>query len=222
VANKALEAIGAFLKPVSRARKAADAEEAPDAGAGRDSRDPPDFELKKYELDREHELELNKIAHALEIERLKVLQLLNGGAFTVLAAFAPGLLRSHGLSRPLALLAAASWVVGLGAASWATQKQLDAQGKFNKAYRCRRNAVELRRLSTTFGEEAASRMVPPAEGQSHADDADDAFKEGGRLGNKLWKLALASLFLFGLGAALLAASLGFADPAQLTASERAK
>jgi len=46
--------------------------------------DPPDFEICKYQLDRAHELELNRFAHGLEIERLKILQLVNGGAFTVL------------------------------------------------------------------------------------------------------------------------------------------
>ena len=54
----------------------------------------PDFELTNMISNRAHELEPNKFAHALEVERLKILQLVNGGAFTVLVVFAIGLIRT--------------------------------------------------------------------------------------------------------------------------------
>ncbi len=175
--------------------------------------DPPDFELRKYELDRAHELELNKFAHALEVERLKILQLVNGGAFTVLVAFAAPLLSSKGWSAWLALLAGFSWTLGLAAAAYATQRQLDGQGKFNAAYRHRRNAVEWRRLSKIYGGVAASRMIAPLtqdedgkagiEGRpsSGADrpSVDEAHPEGRAATLNVKRLAIAGLFLLMLG-----------------------
>ena len=125
--------------------------------------DPPDFELRKYELDRAHELELNKFAHALEVERLKILQLVNAGAFTVLIAFAAGIVRMEGTPRALAVIAGLSWVLGLAAAALATHLQLKAQASINKAYRHRRNAVESRRLSAAYGTARAALMITPVD-----------------------------------------------------------
>ena len=127
-------------------------------------RDPPDFEMLKYEIDRNHELELNKFLHALEIERLKILQLVNGGAFTVLVAFAAGLMHGPGWSRLLAITAGLAWVLGLGAAALATHRQLNAQAAYNAGYRHRRNAVEFRKLAAIYGEAGAVLMLPPLEG----------------------------------------------------------
>ena len=106
----------------------------------------PDFELRKYELDRAHELELNKFAHGLEVERLKVLQYVNGGAFAVTVAFAAGVLREGGVAAGLAGGAAVFWVAGLATAAWATQIQVEAQANFNRSIRFRRNAIEWRQL----------------------------------------------------------------------------
>lgn len=219
--------------------------------------DPPDFELSKYELDRAHELELNKFAHALEVERLKILQLVNGGAFTVLAVFATGLVRSPGCSPALAILAGVSWMLGLGAAAWATQRELNRQGMYNKAYRLRRNAVEWRGLGAIHDKGLVAAMLPPfgderrtaqedavtavgrdeaekekaekAEAdvpepvtdESYQDAADIAFYQGKDASQGVTDLAVASILLFMLGGSLLAASLAFADPAQMAAVGKA-
>lgn len=204
---------------------------------------PPDFELKKYELDRAHELELNKFAHALEVERLKILQLVNGGAFTVLVVFATGLVASPRPSPALAILAGVSWVLGLGAAAWATQRQLQGQAKFNQAYRLRRNAVEFVALGRTYGAAAAAAMLPPLDAtapgasakterkpaekardpkrEDYDGQADAAFYDGKNAGKYVKKMAMASIVLFMLGGLSLAASLATADPAKLERGEKA-
>lgn len=175
----------------------------------------PGFELQKYELDRAHEVELNKFAHALEIERLKLLQLLNGGAFTVLVAFASSVFGGAGPGPMLALLAASCWVFGLGTAAAATHLQLRSQRNVNQAYRFRRNAVEWRQLSKLFpDEDQLRRMVgPPLPGGGRANDqaydrwAGEAVLKGLNEGKKVSRLGAAGIILFVTGALFLTASI---------------
>lgn len=180
----------------------------------------PDFELMKYELDRQHELELNKFAHALEVERLKILQLVNGGAFTVVVGFSTHLLTSVGQVRQLGLAAGACWALGLGAAAMATQVQLKAQGGFNQAYRYRRTAVEWRRLMARLNnKERVVLMVgaPPAGETAESSRcydrwAKEAFAKAVAKAGKVKFWAWASILLFIAGASLLTASISLADP----------
>jgi hypothetical protein len=111
--------------------------------------EPADFELTKYGHDRGHELELNKFTHTLEMEQLKLLILLNGGAATALIAFADEV----GIRGDLVTLLAPVllWLCGLGAGAWATMTMREAQSKYAQAYRFRRNATEWRQLAERFG-----------------------------------------------------------------------
>lgn len=102
--------------------------------------DDLDFELTKYGYDRQHELELNKFTHNLEMEQLKLLILLNGGAATALLTFADGSILARTL--PWLLLPVLLWLAGLIIGAWATIEMRDAQSGYSKFYRHRRNATE--------------------------------------------------------------------------------
>jgi hypothetical protein len=113
------------------------------ASTSPDPRTDADFDTIKYERDREHELKLNEFTHNLELEQLRLLILLNGGATTAVLAFAE---KSASPQTLQALLAAVIvWLVGLGAGAWATLAMREAQSLFAKSYRHRRNAREIRR-----------------------------------------------------------------------------
>ena len=182
---------------------------------------PPDFELRKYELDRAHELELNKFAHKLEVESIKILQLINGGAFTVLVGFSAALLQGGGMVRALGVGAAACWIGGLGAAAWAQQQLRAVQSCQNRSNRFRRNAVEWRRLN---GQGLAIadlrlRVGPPAKNQGPPVSDEDydkwaqaAYEEAGEHGDRVQGWIWSSILLFVLGGVLLAASVAFAPP----------
>jgi hypothetical protein len=98
------------------------------------------FETTKYERDREHELKLNEFTHNLEMEQLKLLILLNGGAATALLAFAEKAASGPGLC--LLAIPIALWLAGLGVGAYATILMREAQSLFGKSYRHRRTAVE--------------------------------------------------------------------------------
>ncbi|GGI89039.1 hypothetical protein GCM10007973_26760 [Polymorphobacter multimanifer] len=105
-----------------------------------------EFEIRKYDRDREHELELNRFTHAFELERVKLLFLLNGGAFTLLVTLVD---KQNGVvDKGLFWLVAASaaWLLGLLCAAQAAQRALDTQRSFMQAYHRRRRAVEWRQL----------------------------------------------------------------------------
>lgn len=182
--------------------------------------EPPDFELHKYELDRAHEIELNKFAHALEIERLKVLQILNGGAFTVLVAFAPSVFGGGGQGAIFAPLAALCWIFGLGTAAAATHIQLRSQRNVNQAYRLRRNAVEWRQLKKlSHDDEQLRRMVGPPlrRDQTINDEAFDRWAGESLLlaseaGTTVSRLGAVGILLFVMGALFLTVSIWVSGP----------
>ncbi|HEY1604570.1 MAG TPA: hypothetical protein VGF77_03125 [Allosphingosinicella sp.] len=110
-----------------------------------------DFELVKYERDREHELALNEFTHRLEVEQLKLLILLNGGAATALLAFAEhDSAAVRWLAVPVVL-----WLAGLVAGALATMRMRKAQAFYGKFYRHRRQVTEFLRL-------AGRRKLPPS------------------------------------------------------------
>lgn len=175
---------------------------------------PADFELHKYDSDRVHELELNKFSHALEVERLKILQLVNGGAFTVVVGFSDALVQSRGDARWLAAAASVGWIAGLASAAWATQLTLDWQTSFSKAYNRRRRAIEWRRLRGISPDRRT--RDPELEGRGDTcleKAADDARQRGGELGRRVRRWAMVSVALFAAGALLMTLSLVGAAPA---------
>ncbi len=191
------------------------------------------FELEKYKADRVHELELNKFAHAFEFERLKILQLLNGGAFTVAVGFSAVLTGASGASRCLALAGIAAWVGGLIAAAWAAQLALDTQVKFSQAYHRRRRAMECYALDgletppdgvkAMLGTlpESPDPTAPPASTETaaaeYSQQADDAKQEGINLSPQVQDWAIWSVALFVIGAALTIAALAIAGDTLVTA-----
>jgi hypothetical protein len=119
------------------------------------------FVIEKYKLDRAHELELSKFTHALQMERLKLLTFLNGGAAAAWLTFS-------GVGRPSENAWAAAalifptlfWLVGLILASLATHFTLKSERASTRAYHRRRRSDEWRLLSREYGYEAVSRILP--------------------------------------------------------------
>jgi hypothetical protein len=103
---------------------------------------PKDFDTVKYERDREHELALNEYTHNLEVEQLKLLILLNGGAATAVIAFAEK--ASLGIAVAGLVVPVLLWLAGLYKGAQATLTMREAQSKFSKFYRHRRHAGEAR------------------------------------------------------------------------------
>jgi hypothetical protein len=170
----------------------------------------PDLELEKYKLDRAHELELNKFAHALEVERLKILSYLNGGAIAVLLAlFKEGLENVPAIGRIGIAVSVAFWIAGLYAAARATQLNLETQIEFNRAYHRRRRAIEWRLLATKYTVDALTRAVG-----THSDDRtlppDEEYDAAARAAvdvgtikaKRVTETARASVVLFMCGAAV--------------------
>jgi hypothetical protein len=128
--------------------------------------DAIELAMEKYKLDRAHELELNKFAHALEMERLKILSYLNGGAVGVYLV-----LMKEALSKSEAGLILASsmavlfWLLGLIAAACAIRSNLTAQVEFARAYHRRRRATEWRTFEKAGVkvEELKHMIAPPPE-----------------------------------------------------------
>lgn len=104
-----------------------------------------EFEVTKYGFDREHEVALNEFQHALELEQLKLLILLNGGAATALLAFAEK--SPNGIDRLLLASAIGAWLVGLLIGTWATISMRRLQREYATSLRYRRLATEWRRLA---------------------------------------------------------------------------
>jgi hypothetical protein len=111
-----------------------------------------DFEVAKYGYDRHHEVALNQYTHALEVEQLKLLILLNGGAATALLTFAEDV--AVQTSKPWFLAAILCWLVGLAVGAGATIGLRYAQSQYARFYRLRRQATEWRRLRDNFSDNA--------------------------------------------------------------------
>ena len=182
-----------------------------------------DFELIKYDHDRGHEVELNKFTHALEMEQLKLLILLNGGAATAILAFADkaGLVdRLWALLPPVFL-----WLLGLSIGAWATITLRQAQSDYARFYRHRRSATEWRQLAQLPREALVARIGrPPLHTlrKIYGDDARQQFDTGDgahlhdraatyvlsqaqRANRHVYPLTLISLAMFVLGALMMAA-----------------
>jgi hypothetical protein len=114
-----------------------------------------DFVLVKYEHDRDHEIALNEFTHNLEMEQLKLLILLNGGAATALLTFA-----EHSSAAPWLMIAVGIWLIGLLIGAFATFIMRRGQSAFAKFYRHHRNATEFRRIA---GAASLPRSISDAE-----------------------------------------------------------
>lgn len=189
--------------------------------------EPGPFETLKYQIDRAHELELNKFTHALEVERLKILFLLNGGAATAWFTFAKD--RIEGLSGFYTLLnilgPVAFWLGGLFGAARAAHWALTTQRGFTRAYHQRRRAAEHAWLAgspTLPADEAGLRRglgTRPEESlaQCYQRLADTEVDRARADGDKVNHWIETSLYLFGFGAVSAAASFFSGVPAWLDA-----
>lgn len=146
------------------------------------------FLEQKYALDRAHELDLNRFTHLYEVEQVRVLFLLNGGAFTILVALVE-LGAAGPVAATLLLAAAVAWLSGLVAAAIAGRRALDIQRQFAKAYHNRRRAVEQRLAPDPT-------MMSMAEYEQRAERARDT---GFALSVALYKPVIASVALFVIG-----------------------
>jgi hypothetical protein len=112
-----------------------------------------EFLDKKYALDREHELELNKFTHVFEVERLKLLLLLNGGAAGLWLGFLKGGSEHTAAVNLVQTLPVFAWAFGTLLAAFAFHYALKTQKDFTRAYHNRRRAFEWRFLGEQFGRE---------------------------------------------------------------------
>lgn len=170
---------------------------------------PPDrqavFLQQKYALDRAHELELNRFTHLFEVEQIRLLFLLNGGAFTVLVALVEWR-PVAGSSAIFLLLSAFAWLFGLLAAVVAGRRALDVQRAFTQAYHNRRRAVEAEILAP---DEVSRR-------EEYARKADGFVERGSAMAKGLPPRIYASVGLFmagGFAAALYLMVAASAPPA---------
>lgn len=188
---------------------------------------PPDFDLVKYERDREHELALNQFTHNLEVEQLKLLILLNGGAAAAILTFAE---HSASTARWL-MLPVLFWLVGLYIGAAATLRMRKVQADFGKFYRHRRHATEFRRLAglgklpsgisrdelselvrLASGEEALRKAIKTRDLSALHDRLADVVISRARTDNaRVEPLSRYSLYWFMLGA-LVAAGVVIAGP----------
>jgi hypothetical protein len=162
-----------------------------------------EFALDKYRLDRAHELELNRATVQYELESLKVLSYLNGGAAALYlgllgAVLKPGsaiALRAH--APPIM-----AWAIGLFCTALAIWLMLESQVKFTQAYHGRRRAEEKRRFD---GVSAYDHVTDKTENEYEAGAAANrelgtAYKSHA----KLLGLIAVLMFCFGLVLALIA------------------
>jgi hypothetical protein len=135
-----------------------------------------DLEMEKYRLDRLHELELNKFAHTLEVERLKTLTYLNGGAIAVFVALLGSIFGDiSDWAKVVALISVGLWIFGLYFAASAVQLNLETQVEFNRAYHRRRRAIEWRLLKKKYNTDELKRMIGyigPQQGSLEGKEAD--------------------------------------------------
>ncbi len=175
---------------------------------------PTTFEQSKYSNDRIHELELNRFTHKLEVERLKLLILLNGGAFTIFIGFVEK--RSVGSVKSWMIVAMVAWLTGLVSAFCATQAQLTTQRSFTQSYHRRRRAIEWRLLGEVYSPVQMRNMIgaPPGKALKPGDEAfesaaDQARERGERNTHMVFNWAVASTIFFLLGACAAILSVDF-------------
>lgn len=166
------------------------------------------FDTEKYKLDRAHELELNKFTHVLEVERMKLLTYLNGGAAAAWLTFSKASPSSDdALAAAALVIPPLIWLVGLLLASVATQATFKTQRSFTQAYHRRRRADEWRILRRSYGDVELSRILPRLPGTADlAEEIEfgrsaDEFADTGQRA-AVWVMAwtFASVGAFVLGA----------------------
>ena len=104
--------------------------------------DERDFWIAKYNADRAHELELDKLAGWYEVAFLQAAFFLNGGAAAAFISFLGG--RSDAIPTPLKLLmflGVALWVMGTVLALRSGDYAYRAQQRFVRYYRLTRRAL---------------------------------------------------------------------------------
>ncbi len=177
--------------------------------SGRDDADrtaTSDFLLQKYQLDRAHELELNKFTHRLEMERLKLLLALNGGAAGLWVTFAQS--EGSALGAPALALPVIFWIIGVIAASVAIDHTLKSQRGFTQAYHRRRRADEWRLLSQDLSLAAIAAILPKPDKDSGPEAAERDYRavanaaraEGEAAGKRVKGWVYASIMAFAVGA----------------------
>jgi hypothetical protein len=118
---------------------------------------PSDFELEFYKAHRAHEVALNNATSAYEQSALRLILVINAAAIPVflgLIQSADKALIAYDFGR--ARVAIYSWALGAASAFVATVFGYLSQREFTQAFRCRRQAIEARRvggaaLTATYG-----------------------------------------------------------------------
>lgn len=151
----------------------------------------PEFELEKYRLDRAHELELNRFTHTFEVERLKLLIILNGGAAAAWLTFSKADSTSQQALPALVtlLFAVLPWLFGLWCASHATEHALGTQRSFTQAYHRRRRAAEWRSMLQYLSRERVASILPSSEEQKTGESNVEAFERTADAAGKAGKIS---------------------------------
>lgn len=168
--------------------------------------DPSPFDVEWYRLHRTHELELSKATLQYELERLRLLSYLNGGAIGAFLAFGKDALQPNLLT----ILAVALWILGLIFAWIAWTNGYDGQRDYAMAYRVRRHILERERLDKNakinrYGVERHKSEQPQKGELLSEEELDDkatiATGKGGSGMKSAWGIETFSMIFFALGAA---------------------
>ncbi|NJM30895.1 MAG: hypothetical protein HC855_13045 [Rhizobiales bacterium] len=164
-----------------------------------------EFALEKYRHDRRHEVELNKATLQYELESLRILSYLNGGAAALYLGLVSSLAKqSAALDLACHAAPVVAWAIGLFAAALAIWQMYEAQVGYTQAYHRRRRAEEKRRLE---GHQAYVTVTDPKKTAEQYDEwASEAAGKANRNKSYAKMFALASVLMFcaGLLTALMA------------------
>ncbi len=170
----------------------------------------------KYELDRAHELELNKFTHVLEVERLKLLLLLNGGAVGLWLGFLKATAKQSSITLGWAQgLPVLLWLIGTLLAALAFHKGLATQRAFTQAYHNQRRAYEWHILGQAMERAELQKLLSardigkhPTEEAFYGATSDTMREEGEAASKATRRSANASIAAFIMGALVALAGLG--------------
>ncbi len=150
--------------------------------------------ITRYNADRTHEVELEKVSAQYELAFFQAAALLNGGSSTVFVSFLGSTLARLDVRSVFLLVSFLLWIAGLGLALWGGYQGYEAQKHFVSARRNRRHAIGTQAL----GEERYARLLGvgtpdsaetlSARAEKYQNDATLGFNRARSYG--LWSMAL--------------------------------
>jgi hypothetical protein len=168
--------------------------------------DDREFLLLKYELDRQHELELDKVLAQYEIAFLQVSLLLNGASATAFVSLLGDIYKELFEKASLQVyLCLTFWLLGVLFALISGFQAYKSQKSFVRAYRSRRNAISVSLLRGS--DELLLSTKPHATPESLGKEANEARDQGSTEWKRVRWLGSISIVFFALGVGTAALAL---------------